>query len=114
MNRAIHRFQQQVSRNRLLQLLKCGKKTLQNVEDMAVELVPDFREGLDWNRVVGVLGPEGSIEVKRERRGALDPYQVWVLKQLVALCRKYKGDPETAYDRAFKLAKKLSRDKFND
>jgi hypothetical protein len=103
----------QKSRNQLLTAFHCGRRILQNCEDLAIELVPDFREGL-MERVVGVRNPDGSIEVRRDRRGELSPYQVWVLRQMVALWRKHKGNPETVYDRALSKAKKLSRSNFDD
>jgi hypothetical protein len=103
---------QKHSRNRLIQQWGCGRRILQGCEDIAIELVPDFREGLDWQRAVATRNPDGSVTVRRDRQGELSPYQAWVLSRLVALWRKHKGS-EATYDKAFSIRHKLSMENFN-
>lgn len=80
---------------------------LQALEDIAAELVSDFRENLPSDRVVGVRLSDGSIECRRHRTGQISPYQAWVLSELVKLKRKL-GSLEKTYDRAFAIRHKLS------
>jgi hypothetical protein len=111
MSKAIQPIQGGFTRNELLRRFKCGKKMLSNAEEIAAELVSDFREGLPCDRVVGVKTADGSIEVRQYRSGLLNAYQSWVLLKLVQLCRQ-KG-AEEAYNHAFKIRNQLTKEKFN-
>ncbi len=110
MGKAIQLITEDSSRNELLRRFKCGQKMLSKAEDIAAELVSDFREGLALDRVFGVRRADGSIEVRQCRTGLLNPYQSWVLAQLVQICRK-KG--ARAYDHIFKIRKTLTKEHFN-
>ncbi|MDY6941311.1 MAG: hypothetical protein SWY16_27105 [Cyanobacteriota bacterium] len=96
------------SRNSLLHLFRCGRHMLQGTEDIAFDLIPDFREGLRCDRARGVVLPDGSVQVQRCREGWLDAYHVWVLKEAIAIWRKHKGDRDKVYDRLFKKRNRLT------
>lgn len=101
---------QNYSRNQLMQRWDCGRRLLQILEDVAIDLIPDFRESLSYPEVIGYRHPDGSIEARLRRSAELSPYHVWVLGKLLKLRRK---SYESFEDRAFKTRNQLSKEKFN-
>lgn len=115
MNQGLQLFSDTCSRNALMKRWECGRKTLQSLEDLALDTILDFRDGLVYTEASGYYNQDGSVSVVMKRSAELKPYHVWVLYRLLKLrrrCYKNGGSRQQFERKAFKMRKNLSKEHF--
>lgn len=115
MSQGLQLFSGTCSRNALMKRWECGRKTLQSLEDLALDTILDFREGLVYSEASGYYNQDGSVSVVVKRSAELEPYHVWVLYRLLRLRRRCHKNGESLRQfekKAFKLRKNLSKEHF--